>query len=284
MKRALSFALVAAAFVVAPLAMQLPSQPLARATQLPAPGQASQAGPVGEPAQHPPAESAVADKAAAEHGGTEHEGAEHEAAGEEEHHEFGPPPTFNFADFDRYAKEKDAAAKGHGTPVIPYVYVLVNTLILYAMYYYLGKKPIGDGLAARRDAIAKELDEAAKIKAEAQAKLDEYTERLDKLDQELDRMKQELTLAGEKDRDRIVKEAEERAERMKKDAQFLLDQEMKQLRVDLQKYAVDAAMRAAETALASKVSPQDQERVADEFLSMLGKPPTTSQRPTGGAS
>lgn len=217
------------------------------------------------------AQSVAAEKPAAEHAapaGSEHEGAE------EGHHEFGPPPAFNFADRARYEKESNAEKDGKGgPPVVPYVYVLVNALILYTMYYVLGKKPIGEGLKARRDAVAKELEEAATIKAEAEAKLDEYSERLDKLDQELERMKKELVLAGEKDRDRIVKEAEERAERMKKDAQFLLDQELKQLRIDLQKYAVEAAMKAAEKTLESRVSAEDRQRIADEYVSMIGKLP-----------
>lgn len=302
MRRLLTISLVFSAISISPFAL----------AQLPAPGQAAQPGgsvtaapvngqehPAGEsqmqmaapphggvaggPIQHPAAETAINDKEAAEHGGTEHEGAE----GEEAHHEMGNPEPFNFADFDRFAKEKDDAAKGHGVPVIPYVYVLVNALILYALYYYLGRKPIGEGLKARRDSIAKELDEAAKIKAEAEEKLAEYTERLDKLDAELDRLKQELIRAGEADRDRIVREAKEKAERMKKDAQFLLDQEVKQLRIDLQKYAVEVAMRAAESSLKTKVSSQDQDRVADEFVSMIGQLPEPGAKGVvakGGAS
>ncbi|GAC1358868.1 MAG: hypothetical protein NVSMB47_11730 [Polyangiales bacterium] len=232
-------------------------------------------GVAGGPIQHPPAESAKADLEAPKHEGAGAEG-EPEGAEEGEHHHGVEP--FNFANFQRYGQEKDEAAKGHGVPVTPYIYVLINALVLYAIYYYAGKKPVSEGLKSRRDTIAKELDEAAKIKAEAQAKLDEYTERLDKLDHELDRMRQELILAGEKDRDRIVREAEEKAERMRKDAQFLLDQELKQLRLDLLAHTVEAAVRAAEGALQSKVSPQDQDRLADEYVTMLGKLPEPGAR------
>ena len=246
--------------------------------------------------------SAGADLESAEHGGTpgESEGGEAEEGehagpgGEHKKHEhdhtIGMPEHFNFADLDRYKKQKEEVAAGtREAATTPYLYVLINALVLFAIYYYAGKKPIGDGLKARRDLVAKELDEAAKIKAEAKAKLDEYTERLEKLDQELDRMKQELVLAGEKDRDRMVKEAEEKAERMRKDAQFLLDQELKQLRVDLLKYTVDAASGAAEKVLASKLSAADHDRLADEYLAQLGKLPAASALGTtaptkGGAS
>jgi F-type H+-transporting ATPase subunit b len=259
MKRLASSALAAVAIVVAPFAF----------AQTP------------ESAAHPAAQAAPNAPSPEAAGEGEHAGGEHESAEAEElHHETGAPPAFNFADFDRFAKEKEAQKEGHGTPVIPYVYLLINALILYGMYYYLGKKPISEGLQSRRDTIAKELDEATKIKEEAAAKLEEYTERLDKLDAELDRLKAELTLAGEKDRDRIVKEAEEKAARMKKDAQFLLDQEMKQLRIDLQKYAVEAAMRAAEQAIKTKISSQDHDRVADEYVANIGKLPPPGAKGT----
>jgi F-type H+-transporting ATPase subunit b len=250
------------------------------------------------PNQHPPAESAASDLESAQHGGLPHEGApgehggEHGGAHEGGHdHNLGMPEHFNFADLDRYKKEKEeiAAGKREGATT-PYLYVLINAIVLFAIYYYAGKKPVSEGLKARRDTVAKELDEAAKIKAEAKQKLDEYTERLDTLDKELDRMKQELVLAGEKDRDRIVKEAEEKAERMRRDAQFLLDQELKQLRIDLLQYTVNAAAGAAEKVLASKLSASDHDRLADEYLAQLGKLPAASALGTaaptkqGGAS
>ena len=227
-----------------------------------------------------------------EGGPTPHEGESKEGELEENehehHHDIGPPPQFNFADRDRFAKEKDAEEKTGAPPVIPYVYILVNALVLYAIYYYMGKKPVSEGLKSRRDTIAKELDEAAKVKAEAQAKLTEYSDRLDKLDHELDRMKQELIVAGEKDRDRIVKEAEEKAERMRRDAKFLLDQELKQLRIDLLKHIVETAVIAAEQVLKSRLSAQDHDRLADEYLAQLGKPgaaaSSSSIAPKGGAS
>ena len=250
-------------------------------------------------AQNPQAKTPPAEELSKSANPEAHEGGE--KPGEEE--EIGPPPPMNVADFKRYGLEKciegskdpvkDCGVteeeleklRGHA-PTIPYVYIAFNALLLYLMYYYLGRKPISEGLKARRDAVAKELDEAAKIKAEAQDKLDEYSERLDKLDQELDRLRAELTLAGEKDRDRLVKEAEERAERMRKDAQFLLDQESKQLRIDLQKYAVEAAMRAAEQAIKTKLSAQDFDRVAEEYVANIGKlsPPGVRGAIKGGAS
>jgi F-type H+-transporting ATPase subunit b len=199
-----------------------------------------------------------------------------------EHH----PEAFNFADTDRYTKEKAAAERGerdpHGNPiapVTPYVYLLINAGILFFLYYRAGKKPIAEGLAARADTIAKELEESAKIKAEAEARLADYSARLAQLETELEKIKAEIIATGEADRERIVKEAEEKAARMQKDAQFLLDQEMKQLRNDMLAFTVEAATAAAASVLESRVTAQDQDRLADDYLKQIAAP-----RAAGGAS
>ena len=94
---------------------------------------------------------------------------------------------------------------------------------------------------------------------------------------------QALVRAGEAERDRIVLEAEAKGERMKKDAQFLVEQELKQIRVDLQRETVEAAIAAAEELLKKRVTMADQERLAEDYLSDLGgKPARPSMAPKPG--
>lgn len=234
-------------------------------------------------ATHPPAEQAgaaahgaaqPAPHGAAPHGapaghaapGGHGEGGHGEAA---VHH----PEKFNFADVSRFQHEKEQAARGdkdaHGKPIVPvtpYAYLLINAAILFFIYYRAGKKPVTEGLQSRHDTVAKELAEASKIKAEAEARAREYDEKLAQLETELQRIKADIVKAGEADRARIVKEAEEKAERMKKDAQFLLDQELKQLRNDMLAFTAEAAVAAAEAVLATKVTAADHERLTAEYL------------------
>lgn len=222
------------------------------------------------PAAHP-GQAAQAEHAAGPHGSAS---AEHGGA-----HAVHHPEPFNFADTTRYQLEKEKAAKGekdaHGNPIVPvtpYAYLLINAAILFLIYYRVGKKPVMDGLQARHDAVAKELQEAARIKAEAEAQAAEYSDKLERLEEELERIKADTIKAGEADRARIIREAEEKAERMKKDAQFLLDQELKQLRNDMIAFTAQAAVAAAESVLKSRITPADQERLADDFLKDVSKP------------
>jgi F-type H+-transporting ATPase subunit b len=180
----------------------------------------------------------------------ESQAAETEAAEEE------APGSINWADF---------SAK---TP--PFLAVLINFGILVGGYFLLGKKPIAAALENRRDAIAKDIEEAqrAKLAAEERAKI--YQAKLERLEDEVRAARDALLRAGEAERDRIVADAEAKADRLRSDAQFLVEQELKQVRQDLWRETVEAAIGAAHELLASRVTAADQERLAEDYLADLG--------------
>ncbi len=188
---------------------------------------------------------------ASPHGAAPHDAAEH-AAGE---HEEGPRPV-NWTDFSN----KDQP---------PYAAALINFAILMFIYFYYGKAPIAAALKARREGVSKQIEEAQKIKREAEARSKQYASKLEDLDQDLESAKAALVAAGAGEKARIVREAEEKAARMEKDAEFLLEQERKQLRQELQREAVAAALAAAEEMLRTKMTVADQERIAEEYLTTL---------------
>jgi F0F1-type ATP synthase membrane subunit b/b' len=177
------------------------------------------------------------------------------------------PGPFNFGQF------------GEETP--PYLAMLINFGILVGGYYLLGKDGIAAGLKSRRETIQREIEEAARMKAEAEERAKKYQARLARVEQEMESAREALVRAGEAERDRIIKEAEAKAERMRKDAEFLVEQELKQIRIDLLREAVDQAVLAAGELLKKRVTPADQERLADEYLADLG---TKKTLVAGGAS
>jgi F-type H+-transporting ATPase subunit b len=87
-----------------------------------------------------------------------------------------------------------------------------------------------------------------------------------------------LVRAAEGERERIVAEAEAKAARMRKDAEFLALQELKQVRQELWREAVEAAVLAAHELLTTGITTADQERLAEEYLATLGtqKVPSTA--------
>jgi F-type H+-transporting ATPase subunit b len=184
-------------------------------------------------------------------------GAKHEIRHEQvEEAESEHPAPMNWTDF------------GSATP--PFVAMLVNFGILAAGYYLLGKKPVAAALQNRRDTIARDIEEAHKMLGEAQARAVTYQDKLGHLAEDTEGARSALARAGEAERDRIVSEAEAKAERMRKDAEFQVEQELKQIRQDLWRETVEAAVGEAEELLVKRVTPADQERMAEDYLAELG--------------
>lgn len=197
-----------------------------------------------------------------------HEGA---AGGERGGHEGGHhgPGAINWTDFSNKEQPPFAAA-------------LINFAILVGIAVTFGKKPVAEALKARRAAVAKEIEEAAKMKAAAQERAQKYQASLDNLEEDLATTKASLVEAGKAEKDRIVKEAEEKAVRMRRDAEFRVEQETKQLKLDLTREAVEGAVTEAEALLASKLTAEDHARLAHEFLAELSKKPVLATQ--GGAA
>jgi F-type H+-transporting ATPase subunit b len=180
------------------------------------------------------------------------------------------PPSINWTEF------------GGETP--PYIAMFINFGILAAGYYVLGRRPIAGALQARRDSIAKEIEEAQRMKQEAEARAKVYQAKLETLEQEVQTARDGLVRAGEAERDRIVADAEAKAERMRKDAEFLVTQELKQIRQDLLRDTVEAAVGAAEELLRRRVTAADQERLAEDYLTDLGGKRSAHEAPAAPRS
>jgi F-type H+-transporting ATPase subunit b len=159
----------------------------------------------------------------------------------------------------------------HGPDVTMLIASFVNFFVLVSLFIYLFRDKVTSSLKARRAAIENELNEAARLRKEAEAKHKEYSERLAKLDQELEQIKREMIAAGTKERDRIVAEAEEKASRMRKESEFIIEQQVKQLREEITREASEGAVAAAEQLLLKATTSFDQQRLAQEYLAALQK-------------
>jgi F-type H+-transporting ATPase subunit b len=196
-------------------------------------------------------------------------------------------PTLAFAlDMDGHAEgHEEAAAHGgehgeHAWDSTALVASFVNFVILIGVFVYLFRASLKKFLVERRASVEQALTEAARMKAEAEAKHREYSQRLATLDQELAQIKKDMIEAGARERDRIITEAEQKAARMRHEAEFIIDQQVKQLRNDLMAEAAEAAVAAAEALLLKTTTSYDQQRIAQEYLNALSSKTTESKAPS----
>jgi F-type H+-transporting ATPase subunit b len=221
-----------------------------------------------------------------DHAGHDHPAAEAPAAGAHvpveghaEHAEghgggHGHAPTFDDINWAYgFLGEKEGVEPGllwrpKGMPV-PFGALALNAAILYWLLIKFGKKPIGDALKARKLGIMKGMEDAAKMKASAEASLAKYQKKLDDIEDEVARIKREMKEAGEAESARILSEAKERRARLERDARTLVEQELKAARESLMRDTVRAAVKSAETSLATTISDADHQRFGDEFLASI---------------
>lgn len=148
---------------------------------------------------------------------------------------------------------------------------LLNFGIWLALIIWVVRSRVPGYLAGRKASLVEGLDEARRMKEEAERKVEEYTARIDNLDSELAQMRAEMKKGGLAERDRIVKDAATRADKMRAEAKFLVEQQMKTLREELTREAIEAAIGAAEKILREKAGAADQEQLAKDYLGQLEK-------------
>ena len=213
---------------------------------------------------------AFADEPAPPHAEVAASGTEVEGGEEAEDHEHHVPTFDEYNFFYGFLGERDDVEpsilwRPKGTP-LPFGAMLLNSAILYWLLIRFAKKPIADGLKARKASILRGMAEAGQMKKEAEARLAEYEQKLATLDQEIERVRQDMRAAGQSERKRILAEAKEKRTRMERDAQTLIGQELKSAREGLLSEMSRAALRSAESTLRSRVTAADQARLAEEYL------------------
>ena len=203
---------------------------------------------------------------------------EHAAAphGEGEAHGGGHAPTFDDVNWyygvlgERDGVEPSLLYRPTGMPV-PFAALLFNTAILFFLLYRMLGKGISDGLKSRKQTLLRGIEEAAKMRREAEEQLKSYELKLERIEDEVERVKNEMVQAGEAERKRVLAEARERRTRMERDAHQLVEQELKAVRDRLLRETVESAVRSATEALQNKLSPADQQRLAEEYVSGLSR-------------
>jgi len=217
-----------------------------------------------------------------------------EHAGHVEHDGSAPPPPINW--WHGFLGEKadvppSALWRAPGEPA-PFLASLFNFAALVAFAVIVGNKPLRQALVKRKETMLREIEDAQRMREAAQKRLAEYEAKLDKIHEELERVRRDFREQGERDKERIVFEAKERRERLKRDAEILISQEAKQMRQELIVEVVGEATRLASQLLAKEMTLGDHDKFAESFLTELragGRPRARgvarpSAAPKGGLS
>jgi F-type H+-transporting ATPase subunit b len=148
----------------------------------------------------------------------------------------------------------------------PLFFAFVNFAALLLVLRKLALPKIRSTSERRHQETRRELDEARRLLREARERLADYQTRLAAIDQEIAALVAGIRAEAEAESARTLAAAEEQAGRLKRESEFTLAQEWKQLRIDLERETAARALAAAEQMLREKLTDADQRRLADQFV------------------
>ena len=167
-----------------------------------------------------------------------------------------------------------AGGGGHadnGAIVTDFIWRCFNFAVTVGILVYFVRKPIKNALSGRREGIATSLEEAAKAQSDAEAKFIEYDEKLNKAESEIEVIVTELKREGELERDRIIAQAKESAEKIRTEAEKTAGFEVAKAKAELQAEATRLAVELAEELLKKNFSAKDESRLLDEYMKKVGE-------------
>lgn len=178
------------------------------------------------------------------------------------------------ADFFSIAQAyASAAAEGehHGPSINDIWFPLVNFLIYAFIIVKFALPLIRDFLKTRRDEVVAKIAEASAKQQAAEALVRDYRSRLAGLDKEVQSLRALLREDGEREKSRLVSEALATAVKIKQDANFLADQEVKTARQKVREEMAEEAEATARQLIEGNISAADQSRLVNDFLRSVGQ-------------
>ena len=132
------------------------------------------------------------------------------------------------------------------------------------------KKPIVDGLRGRREGIKEEFDSLEAQRSESEAQYQEYAGRLNGLDDELKEMVAKAIAQGEVEKERIIAEANDAAEQIKRQAESAVANAVAEAKVNLKNDVAEQAAVMAEELIKNNLTADDQNNLVGSYLAKVG--------------
>lgn len=185
---------------------------------------------------------------------------------------------------ERVSNEAEPVATGHHESKInwfdfsagidepqPLVAVFLNFALLCVAVYLLLRGAISRRLTGRKKSVEDALAEAAEMKEAAERALATAKAKIESVDAEMKSIREDIEAAGRAEAERLVEDAKERAERISRDTQALIEQEITRLAGQIRAEIVQGVLAEATRILKENIEKQDQDRLAEEFLENIGE-------------
>ena len=162
-------------------------------------------------------------------------------------------------------------AEHHAPPITDVIFPALNFLIYAFIIVKYALPAVRSFLKSRREEVIATMSQASAKLAAAQGMVDEYQAKLAAVDREVQTLQATLRDEGERDKAKLLADANAMAAKVKDDARILADQEVKMARQKIREEMAIQAEATARALLQRNLSVDDQNRLADEFIQSIGQ-------------
>ncbi|MEO2065365.1 MAG: F0F1 ATP synthase subunit B [Desulfurobacteriaceae bacterium] len=145
----------------------------------------------------------------------------------------------------------------------------VNTIILFAILYWLLRKPVSNFISNGIESIVNKFEKAKKEKEEALNLLKEAEKKLEEAKEEAQRIVSYAEEVAQREKEQIISDAKQTAERVIKMADEEIEKEAYKAKEELKKFAVQKAIEIAEGRIKSSITPELNKKLIESSLEKL---------------
>ena len=160
-----------------------------------------------------------------------------------------------------------ADSSGDWRPLFDLVMRWVNFLILAFLLIKFSRAPIKNFLAGKRQEIADEIGELEAEKEEILRQIEESKIQLKNSQERLAELKKRIVAQGEKNKQKMIEEAELESKMMLKSAREKMDNRITEARQALKMEMIDTAVERAIELLPGQITDEDNQKFIEAFIS-----------------
>jgi len=146
---------------------------------------------------------------------------------------------------------------------------VMNFVVLAGALFFVLRKPASKALSSRIKDIQEQLESLEAQRAAAEKKLAQYNEKLSQIENEAAKIVDAYIKQGTEAKAKILKEAEQTAEKLRAQARRNIEHEFDKARQKLQQEVVESSLQMAEESLKKEITTQDQDKLIDEYINKV---------------
>jgi F-type H+-transporting ATPase subunit b len=146
---------------------------------------------------------------------------------------------------------------------------VMNFVVLAGALVFVLRKPVSQALSSRIKGIQEQLESLETQRAEAEKQLAQYNEKLSQLESEAVKIVDAYIKQGNEAKAKILKEAEQTAEKLRAQARRNIEHEFDKARQKLQQEVVESSLQKAEESLKKEITAKDQDKLIDEYINKV---------------